>query len=133
MSGVRGALLVATAFGATLALAACGETTMSAEDFVTSIEEEGVRLELTEDELVSDDPDKELYGLDLKPLPGGGGTRTHGSLSVYDDSDGADSGLDACRAAADLLCYQAGNIVIILEGGGIEAQQLAVAMEKLEE
>jgi len=135
MSGVRGALLAAITVEVALALAACGGMTMSADEFVSAIEEQGVKLELTDDELVTTDPDKELYGLELAPYPGSGGGRAHahGSLAVYDDTDGADRDLEACRAAADLLCYQAGNIVVILEGGGIEAQRLAVAIQKLGE
>ena len=143
----RGTALAAAA--STLAIAGgCGEETMSADEFLSTIEEQGVSLELTDDELITDDPGKELYGLELEPFTegeggggggGGGGqeeergAHLHGSLAVYDDTDGADGGLEGCRAAADLLCYQAANIVVILEGGGIEAQRLAVAMQMLGE
>ena len=41
--------------------------------------------------------------------------------------------MKTCRAAADLLCYRAANVVVILEGGGIEAQRLGVAIQKLAE
>ena len=111
---------------------------MSAEEFISAIEEQGVELLLTDDELISDDESKELHGLELEPYAGAGGEKggdahPHGSLAVYEDTGGADGGLQSCRAAADLLCYQAGNIVVILEGGGIEAQRLAVAIQKLED
>jgi hypothetical protein len=53
-----------------------------------------------------------------------------GSLSVYDDG-GADAEYETCRQAADLLCYQLANVVVVLEGGGLEADQLGVAMKKL--
>jgi hypothetical protein len=44
-----------------------------------------------------------------------------------------DEGMKTCRAAADLLCYRAANVVVIFEGGGIEAQRLGVAIQKLAE
>ena len=43
----------------------------------------------------------------------------------------SDEEMNACQAAADLLCYRAANVVVILEGGGIEAQRLGVAIQKL--
>ncbi|MGH2982718.1 MAG: hypothetical protein ACRDK5_00445 [Solirubrobacterales bacterium] len=47
------------------------------------------------------------------------------------DNEAADEEMQGCRDAADLLCYQAANVVVILEGEGIEAQRLGVAIEKL--
>ena len=117
-----------------IALSACGEETMSADEFASAVEEQGVRLELSEDELVTDDPDKDLYGLELLRYPDGRGkSDTHGSLAVYEEAGKADAGLRACRASADLLCYQAANVVVVLEGGGIEAQRLGAAIQNLGE
>ena len=65
MSGVRAALLATGTIGVAVALSACGEETMSAEEFVSSVNEQGVQLELTEDELVTTEEGKELYGLEL--------------------------------------------------------------------
>ena len=82
------------------------------------------------------------YAVHLEPLSGeepAGHEEEHGhehgggSLGVYESSDAADEGMKTCRAAADLLCYRAANVVVILEGGGIEAQRLGVAIQKLAE
>lgn len=117
-------------------LAACGsEKTFTAEEFVDHVNEEGVKLELGEP-LITDDESKELYAVELEPvskLPGSESGHTGGSLSAYDDADGAEDELSSCSASADLLCYRAANIVVVLEGGGIEAQQLGVAVERLSE
>jgi hypothetical protein len=128
------------ATAATLLLTAlasgCGERTLSAEEFVSEVEDEGVELELGK-ELISEDEDKELYELELEPLPGAdlpGGVdpaHTAGSLAVYDEVDQAVNGLEECESAADLVCYRAANVVVVLEGNTIEAQRLAVAIQKL--
>jgi hypothetical protein len=128
------AIALATALLAVVA--GCGGERMSAEEFVDAVGEEGVRMKLG-DELLTDDSGKELYALELEPLPGAGldtgGGKAHigGSLAVYDEDEGADRGFETCQVAADLLCYRAANVVIVLEGGGIEAQRLAIAIQKL--
>jgi hypothetical protein len=122
------------------ALAGCGEgRQFSAEEFVERVEAEGVELKLG-DELFSDDESQELYAVELEPvaeLPGAGGGdgRDHsgGSISVFDDTGAADEKVESCMATADLLCFQASNVVVVLEGGGIEAQQLGIAIERLSE
>jgi hypothetical protein len=121
-----------------LALAACGGgKTFSAEEFVDEVNAQGVHLELGE-KLLTDEEDKTLYAVELAQvadLPGEAGGHEHsgGSISVYDDTGGADGEMEDCRTAADLLCYQAANVVVILQGGGIEAQQLGVAIKRLSE
>jgi hypothetical protein len=111
---------------------------MSAEEFVAAVEDEGVELELGE-RLATEEEGKEIYGLELVPLPRADGSAedTHehggGSLTVYDDVDGAEDGYEQCERAADLLCYRAANIVVIVGGGPIEAQRLAAAVANLEE
>jgi hypothetical protein len=133
-----------------LAASSCTqERTFGADEFIDEVRQEGVELTLGEP-LITDDESKELYALTLEPLPGSppdghagepeheeeeGHEHEHGggSLSVYDDNAGADEGMGACQAAADLLCYRAANIVVILESGGLEAQRLGVAMQKLED
>jgi len=116
-----------------LALAGCGEgRTFTAEEFVDEVNGEGVKLELGE-ELVTDREGQELYAVELAQvaeLPGGE-RHTGGSISVSDDADGADEELASCQAAADLLCFRAANVVVVLEGGGIEAEQLGVAIERV--
>ena len=113
------------------------ERTFSADEFVAEVKAEGVELHLGE-ELLTDDEGKELFAVSLEPLPGvqppvgdEGEPELSGSLAVYDDTDGADTGMQSCTASGDLLCYQASNVVVILEGRGLEAQQLAVAIQKL--
>jgi hypothetical protein len=138
---LRGWAAVIAATALAIGPAACSkEGTLGAEEFVDMVNAQGVELTLGE-ELESGDETKEhLYAVDLTPVKGApapvgdeGEPETGGSLSVYEDSGAADEGLRACRVAGDLLCYQAGNIVVILEGGGIAAQQLGVAIQKLDE
>jgi hypothetical protein len=102
---------------------------------VDGVNEEGVKLELGEP-LITDDESKELYAVELAQvsrLPGSEEGHAGGSLSVYDEPSGAEDELDSCSASADLLCYRLANVVVVLEGGGIEAQQLGVAVERLSE
>jgi hypothetical protein len=130
--------LVVLCFALPALIAGCSrERTFSADDFVTQVKEEGVELHLG-DELVTTDEGKKLYAVSLAPLPGSpasGGSEgvsgLNGSLAVYDGTDGADTGMQSCTASGDLLCYQASNILVIIEGNGIEAQRLGVAIEKL--
>ena len=129
--------LVLGLFGASvLALGCGGGRTFTAQEFVDEVKAEGVELRLGEP-LFTEGEDKELYAIELQPvaeLPGEGEhEHAGGSLSVYEDAGGADREIETCRAAADLLCYQAENVVVVLEGGGIESQQLAVAIERLSE
>jgi hypothetical protein len=128
-------VIALTLMGAAL-VAGCGEgRTFTAEEFVDEVNDEGVKLELGE-ELVTDRDDQELYGVELEPvaeLPGGADRHAAGSLSVSDDGEGADAELASCQAAADLLCFRAANVVVVLEGGGIEAEQLGVAIERIAE
>ena len=129
--------LAATAFAAA-ALVGCGsEKTFTAEEFVDGINAEGVELRLGEP-LITDDESQELYAVELPPvstLPGseGGSGGIGGSLSVSEDGSGADQEMESCENSADLLCYRASNVVVVLEGGGIEAQQFAVAVQRLSE
>jgi len=98
-------------------------------------------VELTPGERLStSDEDREIYAIELEPLSGApappeeegrGHAHAGGSLYVYDDTAAAEEEMNACQAAADLVCYRAANVVVILEGGGIEAQRLGVAIQKL--
>jgi hypothetical protein len=122
---------------ATALLAGCGGgKSFTAEEFVDEVNAQGVKLELGEP-LFTEGEDKELYAVELEQvaeLPGEDSEHDHtaGSLSVYEDTDSADEEIASCQASADLLCFQASNIVVVLEGGGIESQQLGKAIEKLE-
>jgi hypothetical protein len=125
----------AFAAAGTLVLAGCGgERTFTAEEFVGEIGDEGVTLHLGK-ELFTNEGGKELYALELEPaadLPGEAHTHSGGSISVYEDGDGAEEEFQSCEDSADLLCYRASNIVVVLEGGGgVETQQLSVAIQRL--
>jgi hypothetical protein len=129
--------IAAGALVAVAAIAACGdEPTLSAQKFVQEVNRQGVELRLGEP-LVTDDQGKELYAVELEPLTGprvdshGDPIHSGGSLSVYDDSDGANGEYANCRRATDLLCYRLDNIVVVLEGGGLETRQLGLAMQRL--
>jgi hypothetical protein len=142
MRGVTRGQLAALAVAAlALAAPACTkERKLSADEFVTDVNDQGVALTLGEP-LHTEDESKELYAIELEPVAppprkeGGGEHEEHtgGSLAVHDDNAGAEEGLSACQASADLLCYRAANIVIVLEGGGLEGQRLGAAMQKLAE
>ena len=119
-------------------LAGCGgEPRFTSEEFVDGIVRQGVELRLGQP-LVTDEEGKELYAVELEPLGGprvdsqGEPVRSGGSLSVYDENEGdPDAELASCEMAADLLCFRAANVVVVLEGGGLEARQLGVAMQRL--
>jgi hypothetical protein len=135
---VRTVATAAILSAASLVAAGCGDQgTFTADGFVRDVNREGVELKLGEP-LTTGEEGKELYAIELEPL---GGSRTDrageevhagGSLSVYaEDGGDADAEYETCRQAADLLCYRAANVVVVLEGGGIEARQLGAAIEKL--
>jgi hypothetical protein len=138
----RGQLAALAAAALALAASSCSEErTLSASEFVADVNEQGVELTLGE-QLSTSDEEREIYEIELEPLPGapappgdeeGGHAHAGGSLYVYDDTAAAEDEIQACRAAADLVCYRAANVVAILEGGGIEAQRLGVAIQKLAE
>lgn len=122
---------------AATALGGCGEQSFGAEEFVERANAEGARLELGAP-LPTNQPGKQLYEVELAKATSaapGGGAHAHdaGSLAVYDGSSGADQGVDECEAAADLLCYRAGNVVIVLEGDPAAAApvRLGAALEKM--
>ncbi len=136
MRRLRGFLLLAAGL---LAVAGCGsEPSFGPEEFVEGVNRQGVELRLGEP-LVTDEEGKELYAVELEPLEGptvdsqGEDVHAGGSLSVYDEDDAADGEFTTCRQAADLLCFRAANVVVVLEGGGIEAQQLGLAIQRLAE
>jgi len=133
------AVVAGMALVAVVAAGCTEERTFSAEEFVEDVNAQGVEMHLGE-ELSTTEADAELHAVELEPLIGtpevpGEEEHAHtgGSLGVYDDTGGAEDRLEECEAAADLLCYRAANVVVILERGGIEAQRLGVAIQKLAE
>ena len=123
-----------------LALAGCGgnERTFTAAEFVDRINEQGVEMTLGQ-RLSSEGSVKELFGVTIAPLPGEpppapddeNGAGITGSLYVYEDTGGADDQMRACADSGGLLCYQASNVVVVLEEGGLGAARLAAAIRKL--
>jgi hypothetical protein len=129
------ALLAASALG----LFGCANTTtFTASEFVDRINSVGLSIELGR-RLPNGGDAQELYAVRLPPLPGEpkpppgseGGPGASGTLYVYGDTGAAGDRLDACRNSGGLQCYRAQNIVVVLEGGGLEAQRLAVAVRRL--
>jgi hypothetical protein len=134
------------ALAAVVALAAPScteERTLSADEFVADVNEGGAELTLGEP-LHTDDESEDLYAVTLEPPPAEepaghereqgheeGHQHEGGSLSVHDDVADAEERLAACKASADLLCYRAANIVVVIEGGGAQAQRLGEAIRKL--
>jgi hypothetical protein len=134
----RGRLTALAAIALALAAGGCSrERTLTASEFVTKINDQGVEMRLG-DRLVSDDESEKIYAIELEPVTGlpdkaAGNQHSGGSLSVHDDGAAAEERLSACRASADLLCYRAANIVIVLEGGGLQTQRLGAAIRNLAE
>jgi hypothetical protein len=124
-----------------LLIAGCGAgQTFTASEFVDRISAQGVSIELGR-RLPSGDNAKELYAVELPPLPGEpapargseGNGGAGGTIYVFGDTGGADDQLSACRTSGGLLCFRVATIVVVLddEGSGLEAQRLAVAMKRL--
>jgi hypothetical protein len=135
-------LLALAVVAAAQLLAGCGsEPAFDASEFVDRINAEGVSIELGR-QLPSSGNAKELYAVKLPPLPGEpapakgseGDGGAGGTIYVFGDTGGAEDQFDACRGSGGLLCFQAANIVVVLddEGSPLEAKRLAVAMKRLE-
>lgn len=115
----------------------CGKT-FGAQEFVEDANSHGAGLELGR-ELPTGQSGKKTYAVELARKPGDpvvpevGDHGTAGALSVYDDADDANRGTAECEAGGDLLCYQAGNVVIVFEGGApnIAHTRLATAIQDL--
>jgi hypothetical protein len=121
--------------------AGCGDGhEFTAPEFIERINAEGVEIHLGRRLPTSGGADQ-LYAVRLPPLPGEpppppgseGAPGASGSLYVFGDSGAAGKQLDACRGAGGLRCYQAQNVVVVLdeESGALEARRLAVAVQRL--
>jgi hypothetical protein len=128
----------AAAVAASLLAGCGGGKTFTAPEFVDEVKGEGVSIQLGE-QLPESGPSDQVYTVTLTPLPGKpppapgdeDGPETSGSLYVYDGTGGADDEMEACRGSGGLLCYQAANVVVVLESNSIEAERLGVAIRKL--
>jgi hypothetical protein len=126
-------------------LAACGEDKLTAQEFVERMDENGAPMELGK-ELFTDQEGKELFEVEL-PTPSelaaaeeehGGEGHDHGStgtVAVLEDSDAAEDETARCKRSADLLCFQAGNIALLVDAAADSAVivRLSKAIEGLAE
>jgi hypothetical protein len=109
----------------------CGKT-FSAQEFADEANSHGAGIELGR-ELPTGQTGGKTYAVELsrKPgdpiLPGVRGTDTSGSMTVYEDTGAASDATDRCEAGADLLCYQAGNVVLVFESGAPDIAQTRLA------
>jgi hypothetical protein len=121
--------------------AGCGEEkTFTGPEFADRIAEQGVAIHLGRRLHSSGDADQ-LFAVSLSRLRGEppprpdaeGGGGASGTLYVFGDDGGAEDQLQACRASGGLICFRAANVVVVLdeEAGGIQAQRLGVAIERL--
>jgi hypothetical protein len=136
--------LAAAFLFATVAVAGCGgEQTFAASEFAEKVNEEGVEMRLGRQ--LQSGEGNELHEITLPRLPGlpppapgeheeerAGEKGVPGTLYVFDDADAAEEQTAACRSSGGLVCYRAGNVVVLFEEAGIETQRLAVAMQRLE-
>jgi hypothetical protein len=135
--------LAAAFLFATVAVAGCGsEQTFTASEFAEEVNEQGVEVRIGRQ--LQSSEGNELHEITLPRLPGlpppapgehdeeqAGEKGMLGTLYVFDDADAAEEQLTACRNSATLVCYRAENVVVLFEEAGIEAQRLAVAMQRL--
>jgi hypothetical protein len=99
-----------------------GEETFSANEFVDRANQGGAGIELRE-ELVTTDPELEIWGVSFSGSPSGaaaapGTDLAHGagSLAVAADAEAGRAEFARCEAAASLICFRAANVVVRLEG-----------------
>ena len=122
--------------------AGCGsEHSFTAAEFVNRINDEGVTMRLGK-RLPGGANARELYAVRLPPLPrepppprgSEGEPGASGTLYVFGDSGAAGDQLEACRRAVGLACFQASNVVVVLneESSPIEAGRLAIAIKRLD-
>lgn len=118
---------LATAALLAVGVIACGG--LDAETFTSRIQEQGVEMELGR-QLSTEQDGVEVYDFRINPVDSTS-EEARGTLEVYDDERAAVDGWTRCLAAADLTCYRAGEIVVVLPGDGLEERRLAAAMRRL--
>lgn len=118
LANMRTILIIVIASGALASLAGCGgEHRFEAQEFVDAANDEGAGLVLGEP-LSTNDPDREVYALDLSaqtasgtPVEGGG------SLVITEDAEAGIAEHGRCESAVSLICYRAANAVVELQDG----------------
>lgn len=135
--GLRSLAVAGAIVLAAIAPGCGGGPTLTAAEFVDRVNQQGVSIELGR-RLPSTGGARELYAVRLPPLPGespprgsDSGPGASGSLYVFGGSGGAEKQLRACRASGGLTCFQAANVVVVLQGSPLEAQRLAAAIVQL--
>ena len=137
--------LAATFLFATVAVAGCGsEQTFTASEFAGEVGEQGVEMRIGRQ--LQSSEGNELHEITLPRLPGlpppapgeheeeqAGEKGVPGTLYVFDDAGPAEDQIAACRNSGGLVCYRAGNVVVLFEEAGIEAERLAVAIQRLDD
>ena len=126
-----------TVAGSLVGLAACGGPQFDADGFVKEANAAGAGISLGRP-LGTPEAGKKTYEVNLvvgkgAPIPRGEENGLSGSLSVYDDGGAAGKGYSECQAAATLLCYQAGNVILVFEGQqpNVVQLRLAAALKKM--
>ena len=139
--GIRQLAALAALASISVIATGCGSgQTFTASEFVDRISAQGVSIQLGR-KLPSGGDADEVFAVSLPPLPGEpapprgseGSPGAGGSLYVYSDSGGAENELVACRGSGGLLCFQAANVIVVLddEGSALEARRLGVAIKRL--
>lgn len=111
-----------------ITLTGCGG--MDAESFAERIREQGVQMQVGE-ELRSEQEGLTVYDFRIPPIDSTS-AEARGTLEVFESDEMAREGWTRCLAAADLTCYRAGPVVVVLPSDGLEARRLAAAMQRLE-
>ncbi len=112
-----------------LLVAGCGG--MDAESFAERIREQGVQMQVGR-ELRSEQEGVTVYDFRIPPVDSTS-VEARGTLEVFGSDEMARGGWTRCLAAADLTCYRAGQVVVVLPSDGLEARRLAAAMQRLEQ
>jgi hypothetical protein len=122
-----GAALCAAALFAFVAGCGSDERTLTAEDLVAELEENGLSLDLGET-LTTDREDVELYAIQLS----GGGA---GTLAIAEDADAALAEYERCESSASLFCFRAANAVLVFDSEvpNQDLARVAAAVEALAE
>jgi len=110
-----------------LPIASCGG--LSAESFIERVRDQGVEIELGR-ELRSEQDGVAVYDFRIPPVDETS-TEARGTLEVFDSEQASKEGWTRCLAAADLTCFRAGEVVVVLPSDGLEARRLAAAMKRL--
>lgn len=98
-----------------------GEGSFTAEEFVAEANRHGAGLTL-EGELDSTREATEFHSVELEdPEPGAGAAELEGhghaggTLTITESDEAGAAEYEHCEAAASLLCYRAGNVVLFFE------------------